>query len=54
MQASAELYQLMKDCWSERAQDRTHFRNLSEDVEKMMRDMGIADEYLDLANEDSP
>jgi len=49
--ATAELYQMMCDCWEESPQDRPHFRTLSEDVTKMLMDMGIADEYLDLANE---
>ena len=48
------MYQLMCDCWEECPQNRPHFRSLSEDVTKLLMEMGIGDEYLDLAKEESP
>jgi len=49
--ASAELYQVMLDCWHENPQKRPHFRTLVEDTEKMMIDSGVEDDYLDLTSE---
>jgi len=49
--ASAELYQVMVDCWSKCPSDRPSFRIISEDAEKMLLDKGIGDIYFDVTKD---
>ncbi|XP_076815272.1 fibroblast growth factor receptor-like isoform X3 [Clavelina lepadiformis] len=46
--ASTELYRLMRDCWEEMPQRRPKFRQLVEDLDRMLADSSPA-EYIDLS-----
>ena len=39
---------VMQDCWLVVPGERPTFRIISEDAEKMMLDLGVADDYLNL------
>ena len=49
--ATAELFQIMQDCWSLSPSERPNFRTISEDSEKMLYNLGIAEDYLTFDNE---
>nr|CAB3245920.1 FGFR fibroblast growth factor receptor precursor [Phallusia mammillata] len=47
--ASPELYRLMRDCWEESPQKRPKFRQLVEDLDRMLAESSSED-YIDLGN----
>merc|ERR1711935_90181 len=50
--ATPELYRIMQDCWHVSPSSRPTFRSISEDAEKMLYNLGVAEDYLTFGDDE--